>query len=292
MLYAPAAWHAQRRNWRAVVQLNLVRSVNAILDILTEEADLLDMQTPISPGGRAHGSLSRTTSITASHINTPALDPSRSTGSMRSMSSATSHNPSLYTPALSHKHQLLRMRLAPLRRVEADLKQILSIDDEATVQPTLVATPFELDGVGYGPSSRRRPQEVMVRSWQAALSPTGEVQMHSARRRSMTVANGPVYTGQSAAETGRPRSSDGHRLDRPIRRNFEGKGRTKDKTRREEIEASEILDVLRDDMKALWEDEAVKSILNRRRVRPEERAGLYDYDCSCFLKSFHISAAF
>ncbi|EIN08754.1 G-alpha-domain-containing protein [Punctularia strigosozonata HHB-11173 SS5] len=272
MIYAPAAWRAQRRNWRAVVQLNLIRSINAILDVLAEEADLAEAPSPVSPSGRAPygGGIGRTTSLSGSQLVKPVLDTSRSAASMRSMSSTSSHG---HSPTLSQKHQLLRIRLAPLRRVESDLKQVLSIGDDSGGQSPLFPTPFDADAA----SARRRPQEVMVRSWQYALGATrGTAQTHGSgsRRRSLTVSSWPADGTDGGTELRRQKTGDSARMGQPNRGKHEGKGRGKD-ARNDEDDATEVLAVLRDDMKALWEDEIVQAVLRQRRVRPQERAGFF-----------------
>ena len=37
MAYTPRAWVQERASWKAVIQLNLIRSINTIVDALAEE---------------------------------------------------------------------------------------------------------------------------------------------------------------------------------------------------------------------------------------------------------------
>ncbi|TDL19263.1 G-alpha-domain-containing protein [Rickenella mellea] len=111
LTYAFKAWQEERASWRAVIQLNLVRSVNQILDILTAELNgsptIIDQDDEDDEGA-----------ITYHHAH-----------------------PSSFT----EKHRLLKLRLTPLRRVQRDLEQRLGSATEepcATNTPT-VAAPFE-----------------------------------------------------------------------------------------------------------------------------------------------------
>jgi guanine nucleotide-binding protein subunit alpha len=45
MAYAQKSWAEERASWRAVILLNLVRSVNNLIDILTETLDSADLLT-------------------------------------------------------------------------------------------------------------------------------------------------------------------------------------------------------------------------------------------------------
>ncbi|KAI0058576.1 G-alpha-domain-containing protein [Artomyces pyxidatus] len=108
MTYAPAAWAAQRDSWRIVIQLNLIRSINTILDVLAEPS------TPPATR-RARSPLSRASSMQFH------LDDDPFTGG-----SDDSHTPSdTSRPNAPDPHALLRLRLGPLRRVEADLQGVL-----------------------------------------------------------------------------------------------------------------------------------------------------------------------
>ncbi|KAL4252694.1 P-loop containing nucleoside triphosphate hydrolase [Abortiporus biennis] len=168
LTFAPNAWAAERASWRTVIQLNLVRSVNAILDALNTE-----MQ-PLS--------------------NTPSISAQSSTPGLFSDSEDSSDSDSFRSrrnlPALkfTSNHSLLKLRLTPLKRVEVDLKKFLgarsdelminnsststSFDINSTNEEpdTMMATPF--DKTSYNPNPCRRPKEFTVRShssWKLAL---------------------------------------------------------------------------------------------------------------------------
>jgi hypothetical protein len=131
MQYARAAWEQERPGWRAVVQLNIIRSIINILEIIEAEmsgnAPLEEDEAP------------RRFSDSAADVFTD-------------------------------KHRLLMIRLAPLRGVEADLKRRLGAGAEPIVHPSLPmsATPF--DDPSPIPAPKRRG-EFFVRSWTDAIDP-------------------------------------------------------------------------------------------------------------------------
>ncbi len=145
----------------------------------------------------------------------------------------------------SHTHAILKLRLTPLRRVEADLKQLIGAATHEIVQdlpfdPPLspsddleAAAPF-IDGI-----SRRRPTEFYVRAnntWREAVKTA-------------------YYRIAGPAEDGVRPSADGSKLE----------------------DATEIIASCADDMKALWEDPVVRDLLRRRKIRMELSPGLYVY---------------
>jgi guanine nucleotide-binding protein subunit alpha len=119
--------------------------------------------------------------------------------------------PPLSVP-LTDKHQLLKLRLGPLRRVEADLKKRLGAGTE------------EIVGTDTEGSGRSRTKEFGVRALKDALG---------------------ILTNNGAAD---------------------GEQQTD--------EATEVIASCKDDMKTLWTDEAVRTVLTKRRMRVEDSAGL------------------
>jgi len=140
MQYARELWQEERSAWRAVIQLNLLRSINTILDMLVGEFD---------------------SSRTDKHAAT--LD--------RSLFSSSPQSPKKEPPPLrwTEKHRLLSMRLAPLRGVQQDLEQRLGAAADEPLASTYApheALPLPLSGF------TQRPQEFYVRShdgWRSAL---------------------------------------------------------------------------------------------------------------------------
>jgi len=130
MRFARAAWEQERNGWRAVVQLNIVRSITTILRAI--ESEMRDGPVQESDEG------------------TLEVDTGQ-------------HEELMF----NEKHSLLMFRLTPLLAVEAMLKRRLGPGAESQ-QPELpmVATPFdEPTGRSVKPSSR----EFAVRSWKEVL---------------------------------------------------------------------------------------------------------------------------
>lgn len=133
---------AERTAWRAIIQLNLIRSVISILEALHAEMN----GTPI--------------------VNSDGDDEINE----RDASSTT---PPIQ---LSEKHQLLKLRLTPLRRVEADLKKRVGAEAEeidSSNNIPMYATPFDAPS-SQRTSSRKRTGEFVVKSWKHVLERSQE----------------------------------------------------------------------------------------------------------------------
>ncbi len=151
LTYAPRAWAAERVSWRAVIQLNLIRSVNAILDALEVElSNNVHYQTPIHSRAASPGS--------------PISDEDDP------YELAEVHIPQESKPSLMK----LKLRLGPLRQVEIDLKARLGDGTEELTESTLArssavmaATPFDAAPNPLQSLSTRKSKEVIVRSHQS-----------------------------------------------------------------------------------------------------------------------------
>lgn len=186
MKYARAAWRQERNSWRAVIQLNLIRSIITIVETIQAEMD-----------------------------NPQEID-SAIWSSADSNASHGSDSTQPLSVMLTNKHQILKRRLGPLRRVEEDLKKRLGAGTEEIVS----------GGVGIGNSGERifRSTEFAVRGLKDALG---------------------VWTEKETVD---------------------GEQQTD--------EATEVIVSCKDDMNALWTDEAVRAVLMKRRMRIENSAGL------------------
>lgn len=226
LAFAPKAWQAERASWRAVIQLNLVRSINSILDVLSQEM----------------ASSPSTTSPTTSPFMRPTtaqganrFDPSTSTSPTDGSSTSSDPDGLQFT----NTHALLKLRLAPLRRVEADLKQLIGAATDELAPDAFGAPAQAADdangAVLYdGSPPRRRPAEFYVRSnqsWRDALRST--------------------YQGAGAASE-RAAAAHESKLEN----------------------ATEIIASCAVDMEALWADPVVREVLRRRRMRIEQAPGL------------------
>lgn len=202
MRYANEAWKQERASWRAVIQLNIIRSIITIIDTL--EAEMLN-----DPIFFSDLSIASSEALLRHSIDTTSSD----------IEATPEQYPSLQT----NKYQLLKLRLSPLHSVEADLKRRLGAGTEEAATYGVLS-----DNTLW--SNQRR--EFGVRAWKDAL---GNLVKHG-----------------SGGEG--PQSAQKHReiLD----------------------EATEVVASCRGDMKALWMDEQVRSVLMKRKMRMEDSAGL------------------
>jgi hypothetical protein len=143
MRYATEVWKQERASWRAVIQLNLIRSVITIVETLQAEMD----NDPISTPEQSDMS---TEALLRSSLDAPAYEPEATEQSM--------------LDPLTNKHLILKLRLSPLQRVERDLKRRLGASTEEDMGST---------GTGVLSDttlSINRRKEFGVRGWKHALS--------------------------------------------------------------------------------------------------------------------------
>ncbi|KAF8841889.1 G-alpha-domain-containing protein [Paxillus ammoniavirescens] len=206
--YAGREWAEERASWRAVVYLNLINSILRVLDVLLRE---------MSPSDRARrpGTSTRPTD-------------NLSDSDLESSSPAPVYR-------FTDKHRLLKLRLAPLRRVQADLERKLGPGSQE-INSTSGATAPPFDSTAR--SSQGSPGEFGISStngWRSALK----------------------KLRPSPKSIDRPESS-------LARRKEEENG-----------EVTEILVGCKDDMKNLWKDPVVQQILAHRKSKVEDSAGFF-----------------
>ncbi|KZT07849.1 G-alpha-domain-containing protein [Laetiporus sulphureus 93-53] len=224
--FAPQAWQEERISWRAVIQLNLVRSVNLILDALAEElAASNSSPSPIRPpsAGRPDPN--------SADSSPTATEPSPT---------STSAPPAPL--AFTSKHALLKLRLGPLRQVEADLKQRLG------------AASSETDPE---PHSARSPSP-----YGASDAPFESTYAHARNVRSQDLC---LRSGRSLRDALFAPQQEGGR----IRAASPVMGRTG------LDDVTEIVAGCGEDVRALWEDEVVREMLKRRKMQMEESGGYF-----------------
>jgi len=108
MKYAHAAWSQERASWRVVVQLNLLRSIIAIIETLQAEMD---------------GDVITSRPLSLLDMNADSLlRNSLDTTSTEAEAEVASRS---FSAPLTDKHHTLLTRLGPLRHVEADLQRRL-----------------------------------------------------------------------------------------------------------------------------------------------------------------------
>jgi guanine nucleotide-binding protein alpha-1 subunit len=209
-------WDRERHSWRAVIHLNLVRAVNAILQVL-DTAMSGHTSNPGSCETHYDSVFTPTTSITTDAQAEPDF----------TMSVSSSSLPMPLQPFhFTTRHATLKMCLSPLRSVEDDLKKLLGAAAEEITELSLsgevynlVETPFDI------PPSPRPEQEFSVRShatWRASVL------------NNTTVRPSSSYNVSDSA--------------------------------------ADIINALRDDIIALWEDTTVQELLKTQRLTLEESA--------------------
>lgn len=325
-LYTPTAFREERILWRAVIQLNIVRSIRTILEALSTPY-------PNSPYASPHArtrSLSRPrhpplpsnhsppfppqshaidshyesngngadlqfsygsphmhypprrqeqnrdydqddeeyepdsdTEFTVANQSYPNSPPNFNHGSPRSDPSASSTTTLAQTPL-----EALKTRLLPLRHIEALLiaKLVPPNEEEATHLGGITGNDYH-NGNGHPPGS---PTESHFSHHNGRL---GHHRSHSHRNQEIFVRPGPGWKGGLAKarvnfqshsyDDSSPQSSNGQR---PM-----SAGNTGLET---QDEAQEVLHSCRKDMIQLWNDEGIRDILRRRKIRLEEGSGL------------------
>lgn len=142
LAYAHQAWLDERAGWRSIVYLNLIRSVITILDIIA--AEMTGQELPNTLSSSHSGGLSGRWEDSETHY--PDDD--------------TFVAPLRFN--LAEKHKLLRLRLAPLRRIQEDLEAQINAGSSDTNKlhsvPTALQRPTEY------PPNARRSNEFSVRS--------------------------------------------------------------------------------------------------------------------------------
>lgn len=152
MKYARTAWRHERASWRAVIQLNVIRSILAVVETLQAEMDDDPITSrPFSPLDMNTDALLR-----------PSLDTTPAEIEAASQP--------LSVP-MTDKHQLLKRRLGPLRRVEMDLKKHLGVQcTEETVDGDAGITgQGTTDAASIAIASQKRSGEFAVMGWKETL---------------------------------------------------------------------------------------------------------------------------
>ncbi|KAF7297279.1 hypothetical protein MIND_00961100 [Mycena indigotica] len=240
MLYCRRQWAEERTSWRCVILLNLVRNVNEILDLLGRE--MLAAQTAgLPPASSSHPNV-KPLGISTSNADSPDSSPLSSDEEGEVIAEVRRTSIGLgprnsQSPQLRFKdtHRLLRLRLAPLRRVQADLETRLgAAATELYTTNTTSAAPF--DPSTSGPKERgKNHTEFSINSrngWKTALEKF-----------------------------------------RAIRRS--GEENVRRGVRDLEDEVLSVLAGCRDDIRALWEDRVVREMMARRKARIEDSAGFF-----------------
>ncbi|KII91090.1 hypothetical protein PLICRDRAFT_52763 [Plicaturopsis crispa FD-325 SS-3] len=265
LAYARDAWLEERAAWRAVVYLNLVRSVNRILDVITAELDTASHTQLTSIDAATHSEM---TLVAPDDLDT-LLRPSEDTDATHEASPPPSNGAQssavdeMMQPTksarLGDEHMILKLRLGPLKQIQRDLEVLLGsssselTDVSGTFSPA--ASPFPDPAPLDSRINARRPHEFYIRSsvgWKTALE---AVRPRSASGGDVTVSRNGIN---------RPPSAGG---DRP---RMTGNAR-----QRKTDEAADVIAGCREDIKRLWNDPAVRKALVAQKIRMEESPGFF-----------------
>ncbi|SJL11623.1 uncharacterized protein ARMOST_15029 [Armillaria ostoyae] len=244
-LYTPTAFREERILWRAVIQLNIVRSIRTILDAVARPAS--PSTSPVrghrrSPSNKRKPSHSKGGSNDfVAFSQDSSIDARLDSGNESEPDSDPDNHfyrsqPPLPPPSSSFDE--LRMRLLPLKHIEQLLiaKLVPPDEDEAT----------HLAGPSH--SSSVRTSEIFVRpgpAWKGGL----------ARARVHYPSSTSIDTSSSSGGS-RPVSAGDIGLETPD-------------------EPQEVLHSCRRDMIHLWSDKGVRRVLKKKRIRVEEFPGFF-----------------
>jgi len=162
LTYAYQAWLDERASWRSVIYLNLIRSVNYILDVLALEMSNQEISRhPLT--------------ATIAHPLAYSMHFEESETDFSDDETLIVRPPLAFTG----RHKLLKLRLAPLRGVQKDLEGQIGAgasepQDLSTWYNSTDPAPFvEAERLAARPSNSRQPNEFFVRSncgWKETLS--------------------------------------------------------------------------------------------------------------------------
>ena len=171
--YAKKAWATERAAWRTVIQLNLLRSVTTILDVLTQEMSPDDPSTSTAvPTATANNTTADVDADSDDEDDRASVRTRASTSTNPKTASSSSRAPLQFT----EKHRLLKLKLLPLRSVQDDLQNRLGLCDYPT-------PPTKQDSNAH--SSNQRSHEMFVWShvaWKSALRPGSSSGVAAGRR--------------------------------------------------------------------------------------------------------------
>ncbi|KAH9990976.1 guanine nucleotide binding protein, alpha subunit [Russula compacta] len=233
--YAPTAFHAEAAAWRAVIDLNLVRSVNFLLNLLEEG----------SPGPGPGPSSS--SGVGSSNINVNNCGGS-SSADMRPLSPSSTKLMPLQR--LTDDLRRLRMSLSPLRSIEESLTRFISPDYPRQIGVGARARggsgSGDSDGDGSGSSSSGNTSPAALLTERAF-----EVSVRSGSRwKTLFKGSGKDGSGGVASKA----STQGMEELKNARR---------------------VIEACREDMVALWNHPAVRASLAEQKVSLEFQSGFF-----------------
>ncbi|KAJ3864905.1 guanine nucleotide binding protein, alpha subunit [Lentinula novae-zelandiae] len=245
LLHTPSAFHAERIAWRAVIYLNLVRSVRRILDALSPEADVEDHDEDSN----------ETASIIISSNGRP---------------------PSALSATRVPMYDIYKQRLEPLIELEAKLTRLLTAPDEE--EPTRLSLSWQHSGVnGFATTSNGRPAPTIMIPQSSLSSHSQSLPVSPTSHPSPTRSNGSSGSWKSK-EVAVHTSMN-------WRKAFAlgGKSKSPKSAHSGEIEGwwedpddpVHALNACAPAIQELWKDHYVRQRLQEKGIRLEESAGFY-----------------
>ncbi|KAI5122002.1 hypothetical protein M0805_001834 [Coniferiporia weirii] len=236
LMNSPRAFREERLSWRAVVQLNVVRSVRLVLDAILDAAEAQSPTdaSPVSPANTApvspHGPLSPTS-------------PGR--GEAETME-----------PLVTQEHLAMRLRLLPLLRAEdVLLERLIPVAAAAGASLREIENSHAPPAPSEGPVDPGSGELVIPTKPVVATGPGAKEVSVFAGSAWKTAFSRVLTAGRGSAEKGGI-GEDGVDWNDP-----------RDPTR--------VLHACGPDLLKLWADGRVRALLRRRKLRLEEMPGFF-----------------
>ena len=252
--YAPNAWKAERKTWRAVIYLNLVRSVRRILALLDE--------SHVAAGGSSYQFNTTAALDETLGADDGAAQVPTNLGLSRSVSSKHASNPSSPTTGLPATGPLpshlieLSLRLSPLGPVEDALIAALSSDDPSSddYEAIHLGSKDLLKGKANG-----RETALSALHWRRTLrKKLSDSRLRRSNSNSDIKSKRLSTPGSPTNASGLAVKTVGEALDKAVETDILG-----------------TLKACSGDMISLWKDTYVRDLLRKRRFRPQDSSGLY-----------------
>ncbi|KAJ7161242.1 guanine nucleotide binding protein, alpha subunit [Mycena crocata] len=250
LLHTPAAFHAERIAWRAVIYLNLVRSVRRILDALQPEVELVEEPDEVDAY-----------SLEAASV----------------IISSSGRPPSAISGTKVPNYEGYRLRLLPLIQLEDRLTRLLSSPDE---DEATHFGPWE----SFAPSQPYYPDHGMGRPTPTIFIPPTK------QSSTPSPMNGTASSSTSSPTSSNGSKSKGSEVTVHTSTNWKkafSLGGSKSKSPKSagsgEIEGwwedpedpVHTLHACAPYMQEMWRDPAVRQRLREKRIRLEESSGFY-----------------
>ena len=310
-LYTPTAFREERILWRAVIQLNIVRSVRTVLDALTFPSTSRRTSPYFSPRSRAHmifrpplpnhpplpskyelyNENGNDTTLTFGSSSSPRVNkhPHHHPHSPPSNPDSDGDSESDFVHPHQHIHRPHRsppfnssITLAPTSGLDALKARLLPLWHIEALLIAKLVPPNEEEATYFTRAGARTSAGASSSSSTSnSDAGSGYGTNHVYRNQEIFVRPGQGWKGGLArARVNCSSSGNGYGGDDGVKQNNgsgSGAGPTivGNSTGLEtQDELQEVLNICRSDMIALWRDEGVRDVLRRRKIRLEEGSGL------------------